>query len=86
MSNLICITGYVEGAECAHCNRVLRHGVVTDAGIVGAQCFARKLTAPRLYNGKPDRVTADTVVYLAKRARNPARYGLHAHHFEFPAA
>jgi hypothetical protein len=86
MTNFICITGYVESAECAHCNRTLRHGIVTDAGIVGATCFARKLTAPRRYNGKAYRLDAEGVIYLARRAHNPARYSIPADALTFERA
>lgn len=86
MALTLCITDYVEGAECAHCNRVLRHGIVTDNGIVGAQCFAKKLTAPRIYKGKAYRLDAGDIVSLAKKARSPCRFGLRPEHFTFEAA
>lgn len=86
MANLICITGYVENADCGHCNRPLRHGIITDAGIVGATCFARKLTAPKLLRGKAYRPGADEVVYIARRAHNPARYSLSDWHLNWERA
>lgn len=81
------ITGYLEGGECAHCGRELRHVICTDgAGQVGARCFANALTKPRVYQGKKYRIGVDQVIYLAKRARNPERYGLHSSQFRFEAA
>lgn len=77
MTNLICITGYIENAECGHCGRVLRHGIRTEAGTVGAQCFAQKITAPRKSAGKSYRLDAAAVVHIAKvvQRANPANWG-----------
>ena len=66
MTNLICITGYTNETDCMCCGQSLKHGVVTDAGVFGGQCFARKITAPRRYAGKAYRLTASAVVDMAK--------------------
>lgn len=79
----ITITGYFEGGCCCHCGRELRHCVQTDAGTFGARCFGAKVTKPRVYNGKPYRLSTEAVISLAKMARNPMRNGLQAHHLEF---
>jgi hypothetical protein len=86
MSNLICITGYVEMVDCGHCGRALRHGIVTDCGTVGATCFARKMTAPRKYKGKTFRLDAEGVIFLARRAHNPSRFGITADALTFERA
>lgn len=77
MTNLICITGYVEMVDCGHCGRSLRHGIVTDCGTVGATCFAQKITAARKHNGKAYRLDAASVVHIAKvvQRANPANWG-----------
>lgn len=66
MAQMICITGYSPETDCMCCGRTLKHGVVTDAGVFGGQCFARKITAPRRYNGKAFRLDAASVVHIAK--------------------
>jgi hypothetical protein len=82
----ITVTGYFEGGSCGCCGRELRHCVQTDAGTFGARCFAVKVTKPRIYAGKPYRLSTDAVISLAKQARNPVRFGLQAHHLSFEAA
>ena len=68
-SRMICLTGYHQGGECAHCGRELKHCVETDAGIVGAACFV-KLTKAPTYQGRKYRLTTDAVISLAKNARS----------------
>jgi hypothetical protein len=68
MTQTITITGYIESAECTHCNRTLRHGIrVDDGGTVGAACLANKITARRRdYTGRTYRMATDTVIHVAK--------------------
>ena len=75
MTNTVQITGYIESAECAHCGRELRHGIrIDDGSTVGAQCFAKKITAPRRhYSGKTFRLDAAAIIHIAKvMQRTPA--------------
>ncbi|MBU6189476.1 MAG: hypothetical protein KGR68_09170 [Betaproteobacteria bacterium] len=82
----IIVTGYSKGGCCMHCGRELLHCVQTDAGVFGARCFAAKVTAPRSYRGKSYRLSTDAVLDLAKRAHNPAHYGISAEALTFQAA
>lgn len=86
MDDQISITGYFQGGECKHCGRELRHCVVTSAGVFGARCFGQQVTKPKIYMGKPYRLSASAVIDLAKMARNPARHGIASHHLSFEAA
>lgn len=86
MADKICIAGYHQGGECSHCGRELKHCVVTDAGIIGAACFANKITKPCVYNGKKYRLSTNAVISLAKMARDPARYGIGSYQLTFEAA
>jgi hypothetical protein len=85
-TNLICVTGYVEGGECAHCSRELRHCIVTDAGMFGARCFTAKVTKPQIHRGKAFRLSTDAVISLARMARNPVKFGVSAAALTFEAA
>lgn len=60
------ITGYTAASDCMCCGRTLKHTVVTDAGVFGGQCFAKKITAPRQHRGKPYRLDAASVINTAK--------------------
>lgn len=86
------IVGYEQEGICAHCGRALKHCVRVSTGeIVGADCFDRKLTKPRTYQGKSYRVGAERVRYLAKAAQfwTPSRQllaGLGPEMFSFEAA
>jgi hypothetical protein len=85
-TNFICVTGYLEGGECAHCGRELRHCIVTDAGMFGARCFAVKVTKPKVYCGKKFRLSTDAVISLARMARDPVRHNLSSASLTFEAA
>ena len=68
--NYISIVGYENDDVCSHCNRKLIHCIRTNDGeLVGAQCFAKVLTKPRIYNGKKYRLTPESVIRLAKSAQ-----------------
>lgn len=82
----IVVTGYWQGGECSHCGRELRHCVVTDGGVFGAACFGQQITKPRLYKGKPYRLSTEAVICLAKMARDPQRRGVSAHDLTFEVA
>lgn len=73
-ANMICITGYGQDSDCMCCGRALRHVIQTDAGSFGASCFIKRITRPQTYRGKPNRLSTDAVIYLAKRAHNPTRF------------
>lgn len=83
MANTLQITGYLQGGECKHCGRELRHCIVTTSGIFGARCFGNAITKPRTYNGKPYRLSTDAVISLAKMARDPARHGIGSYQLTF---
>lgn len=65
---IISISGYQNECICQHCNRNLKHGIVlSDGRIVGATCFATKLTEPKTdRNNKKYRDKPDTIIHLAK--------------------
>lgn len=85
--NQIKVTGYFQrGYECCHCGRELKHCVATDRGIFGAACFANKITAPRVYEGRKYRLSTDAVISLAKMARDPARHGIGDYQLTFTRA
>lgn len=61
------INGYEQEGYCAHCGRTLKHCIVlNDGSIVGATCFDKKLTKPRVYQGKTYRVGSESIITLAK--------------------
>lgn len=86
------ITGYEQDGNCEHCGRPLVHCIrLADGRVVGATCFDKKLTKPRLYRGKNYRVGAEGVIRLAKIAQFvPASrwdiHGVSASLFKFEAA
>ena len=87
------IEGYEQNADCAHCGRVLKHGIRISTGeVVGAQCFDKVLTAPREYLGKKYRCGAPRIIELAKIAQfyTPAsrqsRFNVDQNHLTFTAA
>lgn len=93
MPDYICIVGYEQDGYCEHCGRPLKHCIrVSDGRIVGATCFAKVMTAPRQYHGKPYRLGAEEIIRLAKIAAtcSPAamgrRYGVYPHHLQFEIA
>lgn len=85
----IAITGYEQDGHCEHCGRPLRHCIRIDDGrIVGATCFNKLLTKPRLYNGKPYRIGEENVIRYAKLAElgKLERAGLTSANLLFDAA
>lgn len=63
----ICITGYEKEENCDHCGKALIHGIrLSDGRVVGAICFANKLTAPYVYNGRKQRYAKEYIVKIAK--------------------
>jgi len=83
------IAGYEQEGHCEHCGRALKHCIrLGDGRIVGATCFDKVLTKPRLYFGKPYRVGAENVIRRAKIAElgRLARYGMTARDLVFEAA
>lgn len=90
--NQILIVGYESDCNCEHCGRALKHGIkVSDGRIVGATCLDKKLTKPRVYQGKSYRLGAELIVRAAKVAQwKPAsewaRYGVSASTLQFEAA
>lgn len=90
--NQIAIVGYEQGGQCEHCGRALKHCIRTSDGrIVGATCFDKKLTAPRVYQGRKYRLGAERIVHIAKVVeRIPAHqwggYGVNSDSTIFEAA
>ena len=89
------IIGYEQTAVCGHCNRKLKHGIKITSGtagdIVGATCFAKVLTKPLMYQGKPYRLDAENIIAKAKAMEfwTPQRRaigGFHPHSMNFEAA
>ncbi len=63
------IVGYVPDEHCHHCGRKLVHGIRLSNGlIVGAACFAKKITLPRMYQGRKSKLSSNTVIWMAKIA------------------
>ncbi len=89
---MIAITGYEKDGNCEHCGRVLKHCIrLSDGRLVGATCFDKKVTTPKIYQGKKYRVGSEHIIKLAKVAQfvNPSnwsRYGLNNTHFIFSLA
>lgn len=73
MTKTVQIIGYTEEGHCDHCGRALRHCIQIDDGrTVGATCLGKKLTAPKVYNGKQYRMDATSIIHTAKVvARRP---------------
>lgn len=92
MSDKIEIVGYEQDGKCEHCGRALKHCIrISDGRIVGATCFDKKLTKPRLYQGKPYRVGSENIIKAAKVAAwySPSqwgRFGVSANSLTFEAA
>ena len=83
------IIGYEQNGQCEHCGRALKHCIkISDGRVVGATCFDKKITKPRIYNGKSYRVGSEQIVQYAKIAQfsNLARHGLTSQHLTFDAA
>lgn len=69
MHTIVNITGYTRDENCEHCGRPLKHGIkLSDGRIVGATCFAKVLTKPRVANGKKFRLDAEAIIHRAKVA------------------
>ena len=85
------IVGYEEECHCMHCGRALRHGIrISDGRTVGATCLDKKLTAPKVYQGKKYRLGAELSIRAAKVAQfyAPAawsRFGVNAETLRFEA-
>lgn len=84
--NAIIVKGYTKGGECLHCGRELKHVICTSVGDFGAACFSNKVTMPRVYQGKKYRLATDSMITLAKEARDPGRNGISLWHLTFEAA
>ncbi|HFH3167933.1 TPA: hypothetical protein ACGJVD_006786, partial [Pseudomonas aeruginosa] len=80
----ISIVGYESDCNCEHCGRALRHGIrLSDGRLVGATCLDKKLTKPRLHQGKSFRFGAEHIIKIAKVVQfyspgNWARFGVSA--------
>lgn len=63
----ISITGYERDGACEHCGKPLVHCIRLDDGrMVGATCFDKVITKPRMYSGKPYRLGAPEIIRYAK--------------------
>jgi hypothetical protein len=85
----ITIVGYEQEGHCDHCGRALKHCIRLDNGsVVGATCFDKTLTKPRIYRGKPYRVGSENIIRYAKIAESGklARYGVTINQLTFEAA
>lgn len=90
----ISIIGYEQEGHCEHCGRALKHCIrISDGRIVGATCFDKKLTKPRIdrFTKKSFRIGAENVVRYAKMAQfwsadRMAREGVHDWMLEFDQA
>lgn len=66
----ITIVGCEVDGHCEHCGRALKHCIrLSDGRIVGAICLDKKLTAPKVYQGKKYRLGADLIIRAAKCAQ-----------------
>ena len=64
------IVGYEQIGNCAHCGRALKHCIrISDGRVVGATCFDKVLTEPKVYQGKKYRVGSENVIFMAKVAQ-----------------
>lgn len=92
MSNQIAIVGYEQECNCEHCGRALKHGIrISDGRVVGATCLDKKLTLPKVYQGKKYRLGTEQIIRAAKCAQfvkpeNWSRYGVNHHTMQFEAA
>lgn len=93
MKNEIAIVGYEQDGHCEHCGRALRHCIrISDGRLVGATCFDRVLTKPRVYQGKAYRVGSDAIIRYAKivafytTEAASRRFGVEPHMLRFEAA
>lgn len=86
------IVGYEQDGHCEHCGRVLKHCIrISDGRIVGATCLDKKLTKPKVYQGRTYRLGAELIIRAAKVAQfhQPAswgRFGVSASTMQFEAA
>jgi len=84
--------GYEQDCRCEHCGRALVHGIrISDGRVVGATCLDKKLTAPKIFNGKKYRLGAEMIIRAAKvvQWKHPSewdRYGVSASTIQFTAA
>lgn len=87
--NYISIAGYEQEGHCEHCGRTLKHCIrISDGRIVGATCFNKILTKPRMYKGKPYRIGEENVIRYAKivEVGKLAKYGYTVRNVTFEAA
>lgn len=83
------IVGYEQDCNCEHCGRALVHGIrLSDGRIVGATCLDKKLTQPKVYQGKKYRLGTELIIKAAKvvqlkTAEHWARYGVNNHTITF---
>jgi hypothetical protein len=86
------IVGYEQECNCEHCGRALVHGVkLADGRIVGATCLDKKLSLPRVRDGKSYRYGSEYIVKVAKvvhfkSADKWAAYGVNKQSTVFQAA
>ncbi len=91
-TEMVAITGYEQDGWCEHCGRKLRHCIrISDGRIVGATCFDKKITKPKVYQGKPYRVGSQHIIHTAKvvqfrSADKWSRYGVSANTIQFEVA
>ena len=64
------IAGYEQEGNCEHCGRKLKHCIKIEENgvqrIVGATCFAKKMTKPQEYQGRKYRLDAADIIDKAK--------------------
>lgn len=85
------IVGYETDCNCEHCGRHLKHGVrISDGRVVGATCLDKKITQPKVYQGKKYRLGAEKIINAAKVSQfiSPdqwLRYGVNTETLRFQA-
>lgn len=90
--NTLTIIGYEQDGICQHCGRTLKHCVkINDGMIVGADCFDKKMTKAKTYQGKEYRLGAEKIRELAKvaqfwSAQRRVLAGYHPEQFNFQPA
>lgn len=90
--NTLTIIGYEQDGICQHCGRTLKHCVkINDGMIVGADCFDKKMTKAKTYQGKAYRLGAEKIRELAKvaqfwSAQRQVLAGYYPAHFNFQSA
>lgn len=90
--NTLKITGYEQDCNCEHCGRHLVHGIrLSDGRVVGATCLDKKLTLPKVYQGKKYRLGSELIIKAAKVAQFKShdqwpRYGVNDHTMTFESA